>query len=132
MEWWESVRRRVLVEGVSKRQVMRDAGIHWETLKKILEFSSPPGYRSVKPRGEPKIGPFRDRIREIQEEDKTAPRKQRHTAKRIFERLREEVYCPAQWCRILSAALLTITRAACAAVTQLQRSRPGPPRSALP
>ena len=92
MEWWESVRRRVLVEGVSKRQVMRDAGIHWETLKKILEFSSPPGYRSVKPRGEPKIGPFRDRIREIQEEDKTAPRKQRHTAKRIFERLREEGY----------------------------------------
>ncbi len=46
----------------------------------------------MKPRGEPKIGPFRDRIREILEEDKTAPRKQRHTAKRIFERLREEGY----------------------------------------
>jgi hypothetical protein len=43
MEWWESVRRRVLVEGVSKRQVMRETGIHWETLKKILAFSSPPG-----------------------------------------------------------------------------------------
>ncbi len=92
MEWWESVRRRVLVEGTSKRQVMRETGIHWETLKKVLAFSSPPGYRFVKPRGEPKIGPFRDRIREILEDDKTAPRKQRHTAKRIFERLREEGY----------------------------------------
>ncbi len=92
MEWWESVRRRVLVEGVSKRQVMRETGIHWETLKKILAFSSPPGYRFVKPRSEPKIGLFRDRILEILEDDKTAPRKQRHTAKRIFERLREEGY----------------------------------------
>lgn len=55
MEWWESVRRRVLVEGVSKRQVMRETGIHWETLRKILAFSSPPGYRLAKPRGEPKI-----------------------------------------------------------------------------
>ncbi len=71
MEWWESIRRRVQVEGVSKRQIMRETGIHWETLKKILAFSSPPGYRLAKPRPGPKVGPFRDRIREILEKDKT-------------------------------------------------------------
>jgi transposase len=92
MEWWTDIRRRVLVERESKRQVQRETGIHWQTLNKVLTHSSPPGYRLSQARPEPKIGPFRDRIAHIIESDKAAPKKQRHTAKKIFDRLRTEGY----------------------------------------
>jgi len=92
MEEWTEIRRRVLVEGVSKRKILREIGVHWQTLKKILTHSIPPGYRLRGPRPEPKIGPFKPRISEIIESDKAAPKKQQHTAKRIFERLRAEGY----------------------------------------
>ena len=66
--------------------------MHWTTLEKILSHSEPPGYRLRKPRRRPKLGPFLPRIRQILEDDKAMPRKQRHTAKRIFERLKDEGY----------------------------------------
>ena len=92
MEEWAQIRQQVLVDGVAKRQVLRDTGMHWQTLKKVLTHSIPPGYRLSEPRPEPKIGPFRDRIAQIIESDKDAPKKQRHTAKRIFERIQGEGY----------------------------------------
>jgi len=92
MEWWTEIRRQVLVEGVSKRQIQRETGIHWQTLEKILINSSPPGYRLSRSRVEPKIGPFKPLIAQIIETDKGEPKKQRHTAKRIFERICEEGY----------------------------------------
>jgi len=58
MEQWTEIRQRVLREGVSKRQIMRETGMHWETLKKILEHSSPPGYKRNKLPKKPKIGPY--------------------------------------------------------------------------
>ena len=92
MHWWTDIRRRVLVENVSKRQIMRETGIHWKTLEKILSNPQPPGYCLSQPRPQPKVGPFRARIEEILKQDRDVPRKQRHTVKRIFERLREEGY----------------------------------------
>jgi len=90
MEKWSEIRRRVLVEGESKRSIQRRYGIHWDTLEKILGHAEPPGYRLSKPRVKRKIGPYLAIIHQILEDDKTAPKKQRHTAKRIFERLRDE------------------------------------------
>lgn len=87
MDRWTEIRKKVLVEGVSKRQVMEEEGIHWETLQKILAHSQPPGYRIGQERPQPKIGPFLGRIKQILEDDKHTHKKQRHTAKRIFERL---------------------------------------------
>ena len=92
MQQWAEIRRRVLVDGVSKRQILRETGMHWRTLEKILQHSQPPGYRDSQPRAKPKLGPHLDRIAQILEDDKQAPRKQRHTAKRIFQRLCEEGY----------------------------------------
>ena len=63
---------------------MRETGLHWKTLEKILEHSEPPGYRQTRPRPKTKLGPFVERIGQILKEDKALPRKQRHTAKRIF------------------------------------------------
>ena len=92
MEWWTKIRLEVLRGERSKREVLRREGIHWETLKKILEHSDPPGYRLKESRPKPKIGPYLERIAQIIEEDKTLPKKQRHTAKRVYERIREEGY----------------------------------------
>jgi len=92
MELWTEIRRKVLVDGVSKRQALRQYGIHWETLQKVLGHSSPPGYRMREERPKPRIGRYLERIRQIIEEDKAAPKKQRHRAKRIFERIRSEGY----------------------------------------
>jgi transposase len=90
MENWAEIRRRVLVEGVSQREILRETGMHWKTLKKILEHSEPPGYRQQRPRKRKKLGTFLERIQQILKDDRAMPRKQRHTAKRIWERLREE------------------------------------------
>src|SRR5919201_1485409 len=90
MEDWSEIRRRVLVEGVSRRQILRETGMHWLTLKKILEHSEPPGYRQQQPRPRKKLGPYLGRIEQILKEDQAMPRKQRHTAKRLWERLRAD------------------------------------------
>jgi transposase len=92
MEQWAKIRRRVLNEGESKRQILRETGMHWLTLEKILTYSCPPGYRESKPRPKPKIGQYLVRIAEIIESDKSMKKKYRHTAKRIYERLVEEGY----------------------------------------
>jgi hypothetical protein len=42
MEWWADIRHRVLVPGVSKRQILQETGLHWTTLEKILSHSEPP------------------------------------------------------------------------------------------
>lgn len=77
-------------EGLSKREAARRFGISRKTVDKMLEHSVPPGYRRSKPVRRPKLDPYTAIIDAILEEDKTRPRKQRHTAKRIFERLRDE------------------------------------------
>jgi len=90
MDNWAEIRRRVLVDGLGKRAACREFDIHWDTLTKILAHPESPGYRRTKPRPRPKLDPFLPVIHQILEDDKKAPRKQRHTAKRIFERLRDE------------------------------------------
>src|SRR5262249_58096421 len=90
MEKWAEIRRHVLVDGLSKRAACRQYEIHWDTLAKILNHSEPPPFRRTAPRPRPKLDPFLPVIHQILEGDKSAPRKQRHTARRIFERLRDE------------------------------------------
>jgi transposase len=90
MDEWTEIRRRVLVDGVSHRQIQRETGLHWQTLKKVLEHSEPPGYRQEKARPKRKLGPHEGWIAQVLKEDREAPFKQRHTASRIFERLRDE------------------------------------------
>jgi transposase len=90
MENWAEIRRRVLVDGQSKRSVCREFDVHWDTLQKILDHPEPLGYHRTAPRPRPKLDPFRPVIHQILADDKKAPKKQRHTAQRVFERLRDE------------------------------------------
>jgi transposase len=90
MQDWTDIRRAVLVQGASKRAVCRQYKIAHKTLNKILAHSEPPGYRQSMPRPRIKLAPYLPIIEEILAADRAAPAKQRHTAKRIFERLRDE------------------------------------------
>ena len=84
------VRRAVMVEGVSIREAARVFGLHRDTVRKMLAYSVPPGYRrQISPR-RPKLESYTGVIDRILEDDLRLPKKQRHTAKRIFERLRDE------------------------------------------
>lgn len=62
----------------------------WRTLKKSLAHAEPPGYRQRQPRKKRKLGTFLPIIEQILESDRQAPKKQRHTVRRIFERLWDE------------------------------------------
>ena len=79
-----------LIEGNSRREAARVFGLSRETVSKMCRFSLPPGYTRTKPVAKPKLGALLPVIDAILEADRTAPVKQRHTAKRIFERLRDE------------------------------------------
>ena len=84
------VRRACLVEGMSIREASRVFGLHRDTVRKMLSHPVPPGYRRKRPPYRPKLEPYTGVIDRILEDDLSAPKKQRHTAKRIFERLRDE------------------------------------------
>ena len=75
---------------MSRREAARVFGLSRDTIAKMCRYSAPPGYVRSKAPERPKLGPLVPVIDAILEADKTAPPKQRHTAKRIFERLRIE------------------------------------------
>jgi len=90
VEVYAAVRQFVFIEGNSKRKAARVFGLARETVDKICAFSVPPGYQRRKPPEKRKLGAFLGLIDAILVADLSAPPKQRHTSKRIFERLREE------------------------------------------
>ena len=87
MEQWTDVRRAVLVEGISKRAACRKFGIHWGTLKRILQHPSPPGYVRKQPCEKSVIAPWLGRLGELIEANRDLPRKQRYTVKRMWDAL---------------------------------------------
>jgi transposase len=90
LESYAAVRRFVFVEGHSRREAARVFGLSRETVLKMCRFSLPPGYSRTKPAEKPKLGPLLPVINTILVADRLAPPKQQHSAKRIFERLRDE------------------------------------------
>ena len=90
VEVYAAIRHFVLIENNSRRETAQVFGLRRETVSKMCRFSLPPGYTRTVPVTKPKLGSLLAVIDGVLEADKTAPVKQRHTAKRIFERLRDE------------------------------------------
>lgn len=90
MEVYARVRRAVQVDGMSVRQASREFGLSRKTIRRMLQFSLPPGYQRKKPVARPKLGPWLGVIDQILVDDQSQPKKQRHTAKRIWDRLKDE------------------------------------------
>jgi transposase len=75
---------------LSKRAAARRFGIDPRTVSKMMTFSVPPGYVRSRPPVRPKLDAFVAIIDKILVADKGVHKKQHHTSKRIFERLRDE------------------------------------------
>jgi transposase len=88
----EVLRRKVLIEGQSIRQVARDNGCSRATVKQALVDPLPSVYHLSQARKCPVMDPFREVIDNWLLEDRDGPAKQRHTAHRIYERLRSTPY----------------------------------------
>jgi transposase len=90
VELYAGIRRAVMVEGLSRREAAKRFGVHRNTITKMLQFSVPPGYRRRERPASKKLGPHLAWIDKVLEDDRGVHKKQRHTAQRIFERLRDE------------------------------------------
>jgi transposase len=90
VEVYARIRRAVQVDGMSIRQAAREFGLSRKSIRKMLQFSLPPGYARKKPVARPKLGPWLGIIDQILLDDQSQPKKQSHTAKRIFDRLKAE------------------------------------------
>src|ERR1700730_18663222 len=93
VELYAGIRRAVMVDGLSRREAAKRFGVHRNTITKMLQFSVPPGYRRGERPASKKLGPCMAWIDAILEGDRSVHKKQRHTAHRIFERLRDEQGC---------------------------------------
>jgi transposase len=76
--------------GLSKRALAAKYRVHRRTVRQALASAVPPAKRGPERRPAPKLGEYRELIDEWLIADQLAPRKQRHTAKRIWKRLVDE------------------------------------------
>ncbi|MXN49476.1 IS21 family transposase, partial [Shinella kummerowiae] len=89
MELYLKVRLAVS-EGMTRRQAAKHFNVSRDSVAKMLSYSTPPGYQRRSPIRRPKLDAFVSTIEQWLEADMVMPRKQRHTAKRVFDRLRDE------------------------------------------
>ena len=90
VEQFEQIRRDRDREGLSLRALAVRHGVHRRTVKQALASPMPPSKRAPVGRPAPKLGRYRSVIDGWLEADRDAPRKQRHTARRIHRRLVDE------------------------------------------
>jgi len=90
VELYAKIRCAVLTDGMSRREAAKRFGVHRNTISKMLQFSVPPGYQRRERPPSKKLGPHMAWIDKVLEDDRSVHPKQRHTAHRIFDRLREE------------------------------------------
>lgn len=90
MDTWAEIRRRVNSGELSLREAARLYHLNFRTVHKIVQQHDPPAYQSSQPRVKPVLGPFLPLLHQILEEDRHAPPKQRHTARRVYDRLHDE------------------------------------------
>jgi transposase len=90
VELFEQIRREYEFGVGTIKGVAHKLGVHRRMVRQALANAEPPE-REQSQRKRPVIGPLRAFINAILEADRKAPRKQRHTAHRIFERIRTEM-----------------------------------------
>lgn len=89
-------------QGMNLSEISSETKLDWKTVKKYVDkedFNEPPPVLKASKKRTSKLDPFKPQIDAWLEQDRSAPRKQRHTAQRIFDRLKDE--CGYDGCRTL-------------------------------
>ena len=103
VEIYVRVRRACMVEGMSVREASRVFGLHRDTVRKMLAYSAPPGYRRQDPPRRPRLEPYTGVIPVTLSAQQVRVSKQAfglHTSTvdqwlAALRRIREEVHCHA-------------------------------------
>lgn len=85
-EIFAAIRRDARLEGLGVRALARRYGVHRRTVREALASAWPKPRKKMQPRRS-RLDPFKSAIDQMLWADLKAPRKQRHTVKRIYDRL---------------------------------------------
>jgi transposase len=89
VELFAAIRRDARVEGCSIRELADRYHVHRRTVRQALDSAVPPP-RKTPTRTSPRLAPFQAAIDGMLHADLDAPKKQRHTARRVLARLVDE------------------------------------------
>jgi transposase len=87
VELFEQIRRGQRAEGSSIRELAGWHHVHRRTVRQALAGAVPPSRKAYPRRPRPAVDPYAELIDGWLLADRDAPRKQRHTARRIWQRL---------------------------------------------
>ena len=90
------IRQAYYIEKKSQREIAREFGYSRNTIKKAIEQEEGFQYRRQQPAPAPVLGPYKDRLKELVTANRELPRKQRYTARKMYDIIREEGYQGAE------------------------------------
>jgi transposase len=93
---YERIRRAYYVEGKSIRQIGRELGHGYWTVRKALDASEPAPYQLSQAKVSPVLGPYKAQIEGLLAESERLPRKQRYTGKKIYQTIQQAGYGGAE------------------------------------
>ncbi len=90
------IRQAYYIEKKSQREIAREFGYSRNTVKKAIEQNETFEYRRQQPANAPVLVPYKDRLKELVEANRELPRKQRYTARKMYDLIREQGYQGAE------------------------------------
>src|SRR5436190_20606188 len=96
LEQHETIRRLHFIDNLSNRAIAARLDISRRTVTKALASQTVPTYTLTKPRPAPQLGAFKVRVEQLLTDNKLLPKKQRFTARKIFELIQAEGYAATE------------------------------------